>query len=81
MAILIKSCKKSAVKHSIEKTVLFNFEYLYTMSCPRLKGQYLTVFAEPFEENSFKIIVFFQHPKRDHKNILQWTEFVAKYVS
>ena len=55
----------------MEKTVLFNFEYLYTMSCPRFKGQYLAVFAEHFEENSLKIIVFFQHPKRDHKNILQ----------
>ena len=81
MTFALEFREKSAVKHSMEKTVLFNFEYLYTMSCPRLKGQYLGVFAEPFEENSLKIIVFFQHPKRDHKNILQWTEFVAKYVS
>ena len=77
MTFALEFREKSAVKHSVEKTVLFNFEYLYTMSCPRLKGQYLAVFAEHFEENSLKI----KHPKRDHKNILQWTEFVAKYVS
>ena len=32
----VKNCKKSAVKHSIEKPILFNFVNLSPTFCPRL---------------------------------------------
>ena len=33
---LVKTCKKSAVKHSIEKPILLNFVNLSPTICPRL---------------------------------------------
>ena len=33
---LVKNCKKSAVKHSVEKPILVNFVNLSTAFCPRL---------------------------------------------
>ena len=34
--ILVKNCKKSAVKHSIEKPIFLNFVNLSPTFCPRL---------------------------------------------
>ena len=34
-----KNCKKSAVKHSIEKPILFNFVNLTPTFCPRLSEE------------------------------------------
>ena len=41
---LVKSCKKSAVKHSVEKHILLNFVNLSPTFCPRLylRRQYTT---------------------------------------
>ena len=36
LAFLLKSLKKSAVKHSIQKPILLNFGNLFTAFCPGL---------------------------------------------
>ena len=58
---LVKNCKKSAVKHSIEKPILLNFVNLSPTFCPRLSEEtnlHLWLGPDPLILHFLKFLVF-----------------------
>ena len=59
---LVNSCKKSAVKHTIEKPILLNYVNLSTIFCPRLYFPLQCIFYFQSNQN-----LHFWRPKVDQK--------------
>ena len=63
LTVVLQNCKKSAVKHSINKPIFFNFVDLSTIFCPRLSEEtyfHLQLGLGPME---FTFLIYFSISK------------------